>query len=452
MIVPHTSYLVSVTSYFVPRTLYLVPCTSYLVLLTFLLLLGCTNGEKHTEHQDTYTCPMHPTVVSNKPGTCPVCGMDLVRKAQPGEEVKVTEDLAKLIKSPNEMVVSSIKTLKGDFKSLPVSVAVQGVVTYDTRNVYTIPARVGGRLERVYIKYAFQPVQKGQKVAEIYSPELLAAQRELVYLIENDPQNTAIVESAKSKLYLLGATQKQVDELIKRKTAPATFAIYSNYDGYVLLNDQIAPTVSQPNSAGSASGMGSGMSGSTTSSTTSVQTTPMNTSAVTELMREGNYVSAGQTLFKVVNTSAMRVELDLPVGQASHVKLNDEMELDLNASKSQNAKVDFVQPFFTDGEEFVKIRLYLKNSSDDLRIGQLVQATIHLKSIEALWIPRAAVVDLGLDEVVFVKERGVFKPRNIKTGIHSDEWIEITQGLSSSDEIASNAQYMIDSESFIKSK
>lgn len=442
-----------IPTYLVPRTLYPVSRTLSLVIFVLTLLVGCTNSEKHADHQDTYTCPMHPTVVSNKPGTCPVCGMDLVRKAQSGEQVKVTEDLAKLLKSPNETVVSSIKTLKGDFKSLPVSVAVQGVVTYDTRNIYTIPARVGGRLEKVYIKYAFQPVQKWQKVAEIYSPELLAAQRELVYLMENDPQNTAIIESAKSKLYLLGATQKQVDELIKNKTAQATFAIYSQYDGYILLNDQATPTVSKSNSAGSTAGMGGGMGGSTASSTTSVQTTPMNnTTASTELIREGNYVSAGQTLFKVVNTSAMRVELDLPVRQASHVKLNDEIDLDLNESKSIKAKVDFVQPFFTDGEEFVKIRLYLKNNGSELRVGQLVQATIYLKSIEALWIPRAAIVDLGLDKVVFVKERGVFTPRNIKTGIRSDEWIEITQGLSSSDEIASNAQYMIDSESFIKSK
>lgn len=433
----------------IPRTSYLVPRPLILVIFVLTLLVGCTNSEKHADHQDTYTCPMHPTVVSNKPGTCPVCGMDLVRKAQPGEEVEVTEDLAKLIKSPNETVMSSIKTLKGDFKSLPVSLEVQGIVTYDTRNIYTIPARVGGRLEKVYIKYALQSVQKGQKVAEIYSPELLAAQRELVYLIENDPQNTATIDAAKSRLYLLGATQQQVAELIKTKTAPATFSIYSQHSGYILLNDQAAPTVSKPNTASSSSDMGSGMSGSSTGTTASVS--PMNTANTNELMREGDYVSVGQTLFKVVNTSAMRVELDLPAEQASHVKLNDEIEVDLNGSKSINAKVDFVQPFFTDGEEFVKIRLYLKNAGD-LRLGQLVQATIHLKSIEALWIPRAAVVDLGLDKVVFVKERGVFKPRNIKTGIRSAEWIEIMQGLSSSDEIASNAQYMIDSESFIKSK
>ena len=76
---------------------------------------------------------------------------------------------------------------------------VQGVVTYDTRNIYTIPTRIGGRLERVYLKYAFQKVSKGQKVAEIYSPELLTAQRELLFLVENDAENTTLIESAKEK-------------------------------------------------------------------------------------------------------------------------------------------------------------------------------------------------------------------------------------------------------------
>ena len=148
-------------------------------------------------------------------------------QSRPGEEVKITEDLARLIKPPNETVVASIKTLKGEFKSMPVSLQAQGVITYDTRNIYTIPARIGGRLDKVYLKYTFQPVHKGQKVAEIYSPELLNAQRELLYLLENDRGNKEIIESSKNKLYLLGATQNQVDEIIKRKEAPCKHSLFT---------------------------------------------------------------------------------------------------------------------------------------------------------------------------------------------------------------------------------
>ena len=126
------------------------------IVLLMLLVLACNT--KETAQHDTYTCPMHPTVVSDKPGTCPVCGMDLVRKAREGEEVKITEDLVQRTKSPNEVVIASIKTVKAEHNALPIALTVQGIVTYDTRNSYTIPARVGGRLEKVYIKYAYQTV------------------------------------------------------------------------------------------------------------------------------------------------------------------------------------------------------------------------------------------------------------------------------------------------------
>ena len=415
------------------------------VILLLLIVAACTQNKDHAIH-DQYTCPMHPSVIQDKPGNCPVCGMDLVRKARSGEEVKITEEIARLIKPPNEVVVASVKTTKGEFKSMPVLTEAHGIVTYDTRNIYTIPARIGGRLERVFLKYAFQIVRKGQKVAEIYSPELLTAQRELLYLIESDPGNINLIESAKNKLYFLGATQNQVEDMIKQKEPVYTFSIYSAYDGYVISNDQQTPAIAASSPPASSSAMGGGMGSSGVSST---PVTKIMTTSPSELMRKGNYVSTGQTLFKVVNASALRIELDLPVAQAGRVNLNDEVDLDLGKEKIVKGKVDFVQPFFTEGEEFMKIRLYVKNRGE-LQVGQLVRATIRLKPVEALWVQREAVLDLGLDKIVFIKVRDVFKPKNVKVGRRTNGWVEITQGLSSSDEIASNAQYLVDSESFIK--
>jgi Cu(I)/Ag(I) efflux system membrane fusion protein len=90
--------------------------------ILLITLISCGQGGDHAEHADTYTCPMHPTVISDRPSTCPVCGMDLVRKARAGEEVEITEDLAKLLKSPNETVVATIKTIKGQYKSMPYTI------------------------------------------------------------------------------------------------------------------------------------------------------------------------------------------------------------------------------------------------------------------------------------------------------------------------------------------
>ena len=139
---------------------------------------------------------MHPTVIANKPGVCPVCGMDLVRKANAGEEVKITEELARLIKSPNEVVVASTKTVRGEFKSMEISMDLNGIVSYDTRNIYTIPSRTSGRIEKVFLKYNFQAVVKGQKVAEVYSPELINAQRELIASCADCNATTRVLASA----------------------------------------------------------------------------------------------------------------------------------------------------------------------------------------------------------------------------------------------------------------
>jgi hypothetical protein len=178
--------------------------------------------------------------------------MDLVRKARSGEDVEITEELAKLLKSPNQIIVASIKTIKGEFKSVPVSLEVQGVVTYDTRNIYTIPSRVSGRLERIFLKYAYQPVTKGQKIAEIYSPELITAQRELIFLLENDAENASLIEASKTKLELMGMTASQINTLIEKKLPTNTFSIFSTYSGYLINAQKSPPTAgAMPSEAGS---------------------------------------------------------------------------------------------------------------------------------------------------------------------------------------------------------
>lgn len=421
-----------------------------IMLLPLLVLVAsCNKSGEHAEHADTYTCPMHPTVISDKPGTCPVCGMDLVRKARPGEEVEITEDLSKLIKSPNETVIASIKTIKGEYMSMPVSTEAQGVVTYDTRNVYTIPTRIGGRLEKVFLKYTFQQVRKGQKVAEIYSPELLTAQRELLFVIENDSKNEALIQSAKERLKLLGATEAQISDLIQSKDPKNTFAIYSTYDGYVLADGQQTPSAptTSPRASTSAGGMTDGMSGSASTSPSTSASSAVSTSD--QLIREGSYVTSGQTLFKVVNPSALRVELNIASTLTATVKKGSKVKLDFGDEHHDDGTIDFVQPFFNEGQEFLTVRVYTKNT-ERLHIGHLVKAVIESSAVEALWVPKEAVLHLGVDDVVFVKEKNIFRPKKVVTGIRTEKHTEIKQGLSSSDEIASNGQYLVDSESFIK--
>jgi multidrug efflux pump subunit AcrA (membrane-fusion protein) len=335
---------------------------------------------------------------------------------------------------------------------MSIKTEAQGIVTYDTRNLYTIPVRIGGRLEKVYLKYAFQSVKKGQKVADIYSPELLTAQRELLFLLENDSQNESLIKGAKERLLLLGASDSQINALIQRKEPQSTFSIYSPYDGYVISENQqipAAPITRASASTTSSGGMNDGMGGASSSSTMSGSATAA--FAQESLIREGSYVTSGQTLFKVVNTSALRVELNLPSGAASGIKKGSAVALDFGNGDEQNATVDFIQPFFNEGQEFLTIRVYTKHS-EKLHIGHLVKARLESASIEALWVPKESVLDLGVDNIVFVEDRKVLKPKKVVVGARTENAIEIKQGLSSSDKIAANAQYLVDSESFIKTQ
>jgi Cu(I)/Ag(I) efflux system membrane fusion protein len=404
-----------------------------------IIAIGCHS--KESAHTETYTCPMHPTVLSDRPGTCPVCGMDLVRKSKEGDEVKITEDLAKLIKSPNETVTASIKTVKGEYRSETINKELLGVVAYDTRNIYMIPARIGGRLEKVYLKYNYQRVTKGMKIAEVYSPELLNAQRELVYLLQNDSDNKRMVDAATSKLVLLGATEEQIKMLTSTKEVLNTFSIFSPYDGYLILNSE-APRAPLNTSTSADSNTGMGMNA------VSKQTSEPNLiSAESSLLREGNYVTNGQTLFRVVNANSIWIEFNIPAEEAFNLTKDAAIELSINGKKGK-ARIDFIEPFTAQTQDFIQIHSYYRG--DDLLIGQLVKGTVLTKTKETLWLPKTAVMDLGINQVVFVKERGQFKARQVETGSRTDDFIEITKGITSGAEVASNAQYLMDSEGFVK--
>lgn len=398
----------------------------YLLLTAYCLLLISCSSKNETETSDTFTCPMHPTVISDRQGVCPVCNMDLVRKARPGEEVQITEDLARLIKSPNETVTSKIKTVKGEYLSKELTWDATGIVTYDTRQIFTIPVRVGGRLEKVYVKNEFQPVRKGMKVAEIYSQELVAAQQELIYLLNQKDQDEALVADSKSKLRLLGVSEVQLNQLISSRKVQYQFPVFSDQNGYVVTDSQPVPIAPAPTSMGMAA-----------------QTQP----PATAFIREGNYVTAGQTLFKIVNTNALRIELNVMPAESKLINAGDSITITINDGEEIVTRIDLVQPFYEPGQEFVTIRVHVPNTN--LKIGELVEAKLKSKSIAAMWIPREALVDLGLDKVVFVKTRNAFKAKRVDVHLQTADQVAV-MGLSSSDEIAIHAQYLVDSEGFIK--
>jgi len=386
------------------------------VLLTLILLIAFGCSPNKLTHVEQYTCPMHPTVVQDKPGNCPVCGMELVLKGKLKTEVIISDELNYLLKPVNATVISSIKTIVPIKKSIEIGTKINGLITYDTRAFTTISSRFDGRIEKIFVKFNFQSIYKGQKILEIYSPDLLTAQRDLLYLLKSDKENSQLIDGAKEKLRLLGASDQQIDQLISIGRESSSFNVYSPAEGYIISSNE-------------------------------------NLNSQSELeVREGMYVTAGQIIFRVVNPKNVWAEFNLHSKDTELIKVNEPIQIQIEETGEEiDAKINFVQPFYKDVQSFTKVRVYLPNSNEKYRIGQLVSASFN-KPQESMWVPLSAQLDLGMKKIVFVKREGIFQPREITTGNQSDNLIEVLKGIEVKDSIAYNAQFMIDSEGFIKIK
>jgi Cu(I)/Ag(I) efflux system membrane fusion protein len=290
----------------------------------------------------------------------------------------------------------------------------------------TISARVSGRIEKLYIKYRFQPIHKGDKVMDIYSPELLTGQQNLVFLIKNDPANTPLINAAKQKLLLLGMTNSQLQKIISTGKSLSSVTVYSSYTGHV-------------HEAGNMS--------------STSQMIPINvTDELT--IKEGMYVEKGQPVFQVNNMNNVWVNLDFFPGENSLIKVGLPVTIipETAPDKKILSRIGFVEPFYKNNSKTLSARVYLNNSKLMIPVGSQVKATININTKFDNWLPKESVLSLGLNKIVFLKNGGVFKAQAVSTGITANNLIQITDGLNPKDSVAVNAQFLIDSEGFIRVK
>ena len=408
------------------------------VAAVFILLTAGCKGKNPTATQPApaaqeviYTCPMHPQVIAHQPGNCPICGMTLVKKefttAETGNE---TGDLGTLLKPTNTFVVSTIPvtTLQTGVES--VNKEVLGRVDYDTRQVHTISAKVSGRIEKLYVKYRYQHVHQGDKIMDIYSPELVTAQQDLLFLLHQDPDNTTLLNAAREKLLLLGMTGQQLEQIIRSGKALYTVTVYSSYSGHIH----------------EAGGMNE-VAGNSEQRMAVLQATE-------ELpMKEGMYVTKGQTVFQLFNTDKSWVILNIFPGDMSFVKQGMPVTITPEASgKSFDARINFIEPFFRNNNKTLTVRIFFDNATRGIPIGSQVKAIIRSNSPTTTWLPRASVLNLGLNYVVLKKVAGGFTVQAVRTGMNTDSLTEIKSGLDEQDSVAADAQFLMDSESFIKVK
>ncbi len=381
---------------------------------------------------EVYTCSMHPQIIRDKPGKCPICGMELVKKSTDNKKIDGI-DLSTLIRPTNGYVISSIPviTLESNFESIIIEAL--GAVTYDTRQVGTISARVAGRIEKLYVRFRYQKVVVGQKIMDIYSPELLTAQQNLLFLLKNDAANTSFINTAKEKLLLLGMSNEQLQQVIKTQKPSFTISVYSKYSGHI--HDG---------------------AGSMTNGNNNKPGAMKDIAVVTDelSLKEGMYIQKGQRILSVYNPSRVWALLSIYADNQGLIKKGDAVMLTAETApeKSFSGRVDFIEPFFRKENKTVSLRVYLDNSKLQLPIGSQVTARIFSNPKNAAWLPNESIVSLGLDKVVFVKAPEGFMPHIVATGFTNNGKTQILDGLAITDSVAQNAQFLMDSESFIKIK
>ncbi|CAM2964935.1 membrane fusion protein, Cu(I)/Ag(I) efflux system [Flavobacterium succinicans] len=401
------------------------------VFIGITIYFFATKSGKHSEmeHQnEVYTCSMHPEVIKDKPGSCPICGMTLVKKVTEDHSEK-NDSINDLLKPTDSFVVGNYQTTTVKDTVINSEISLPGIVSYDPNSSVNISARISGRIEKMYVNYKYQKVTKGQKIFEIYSPELLNEQQNFIYLISNDSQNTSIINSAKQKLLLYGMSNNQVNTLASAKKVNPVIVIYSPANGIITGTEKM----------------------------TSSSVSPMsNTSSNTETLdvKQGNYITKGEVVFKLANTDKVWGIFNVLQGYNSLIKMNQSIDITSELDEKNNiyAKINFIETQLNSTDKTNKIRVYLNNSTLKLPIGTRLQGIVQLNSTKGLWLQKQALVSLGNKKVVFQKLDNGFKATAIQTGLEIDDFVQIIGGVSVGDTIAKNAQYLIDSESFIKTE
>ena len=402
------------------------------LMLIVVAISSCKQSTKQINQQttlktDVYTCPMHPQIIRNAAGDCPVCGMKLVKKE--GNSTKLNDlQLESLLKPTNQFVVSTVPVTTMQKKNVSIEIRALGSITYDTRYTNTISARVSGRIEKLFVKLRYEHIHIGDAVMNIYSPELNTAQQNLIFLLRNDSTNTNLINAAKEKLLLLGMSDYQLNELLRTQKIAYTITMYSPYTGHV-------HEAGNMNAINSGNGMG------------------IDVSQPSEQLplKEGMYLQKGQPIISVFNTDRAWAVLSIYANDQSLVKVGDAVSIipETAPQKAFKGLITFIEPFYKEGSKTLTARVYFNNANLELPIGSQVSASIYVAR-DAEWLPKDALLSLGLDKIVFLKDDGGFRAHKIITGIANEDIVQVISGLSPSDEVAANAQFLMDSESFIK--
>lgn len=351
----------------------------------------------------------------------------------------------------NKTVIAKQQAVQPVLSDMNFSITGNGYIAFDVRRNRKVPVRVGGRIERLFIKYNYQYVRKGEKILELYSPELNTYVEEYLY-VKKQANDSVLLSKAKQKLLLLGVTASQIKQIDGSEKASFTIPVYSPYEGYALFDPSAPSAAGMGNTTGAAGGMGSGMNSAPAPSSAGAGTVLSDNS-----IREGMYVSKDQTLFWINDFKqawgiiAFSKENEKYIHKGQSVTITSE----LMPEKPFQTSVQFIEQVYLEGQKLTQARVYLPNNRGILKQNSLITAAVTVP-VKSLMVPASSVYYLGKITIVWVRTgvtkegNNIFQSRVVRTGHRSRDIIEILEGLAENETVAKDAGYLADSETIIK--
>jgi Cu(I)/Ag(I) efflux system membrane fusion protein len=373
-----------------------------------------------------YTCPMHPQIIRDRPGECPICGMTLVPKqaagtgGAPAAAAQSDGGVAGLVPvelTPERIQLSGIRTAPAKREPLRSVVRASGVISPTERGMAQINIRFAGWIQKLRVSETGRPVRKGEILATIYSPDVLRAQQELITArgwSQGSPAGAAhglpvgnLAEDARRRLELLGVAETEIAEIVRTGQPLRDVPVRSPVAGTVIRKDAV----------------------------------------------EGAYVQPGSVLYTVADLSTVWVVAEVSESEVRRVRVGQAARLELPAYPGQTfvGKVSFVYPTLDAQTRTLRLRVELRNPKQLLRPGMYGTILLELPASDGLVVPSEAVVDTGEVQYVFVaKPGGRFEPRQVKVGARADGRAEILDGLRVDEVVVTTANFLIDSESRLR--
>ncbi len=426
-----------------------------LVPVYFLFIAG-GSSDVSSEEKQLYTCGMHPEIISDEPGLCPICEMNLTpikndNKKSSGERkiiywrapmdpneiydapgkskmgmdlVPVYEDEAGgsgiVTIDPEVQQNMNIKTAKVEVKQLSSKVTTNGVLATNETSEYIVTTRINGWIEKLYVNYTGQQISKGSKLMDIYSPELVSAQQELLTALsyQNSVNESSLksiresgnelVKNSMRKLELLEVSDDEIKRLIDTREVKTYLTLYAQKSGTVLEKNIV----------------------------------------------DGQKVMGGMPLLKIANLSTLWLMADIYEYELAKVKVGSKASVIFNflPGKIYEGRVSFIYPTLDTKSRTVKIRIELNNRGE-LKPSMFANITIEGEDLgKKPVVPENAIIRSGLKDVVIISlGDGKFKPQEVKLGGYANGYYQVLSGLSEGNTIVTSAQFLIDSESNLKS-